>query len=218
MSAAVTITLGAMPLQLRADRSAYAPATGTLFVADLHWGKAASFRALGVPVPHGSTDGTLGRLALADTSATRLVILGDLWHDRAGRSPGLDAMVASWRARHPAVEMLLVRGNHDQRAGDPVASLGMRCVDEPHPLDGVALYHHPPEQAGPWLAGHVHPAARLKGAGRQSLVVPCFHQRGAGLVLPAFGAFTGRGVLEPRRGDVLHCVADDSVITLAAGR
>lgn len=220
MTDVVTITLGTMPLQLRPDRTAHAPETGALFVADLHWGKAAAFRARGVPVPRGSTDDTLDRLsrALADTRARHLVILGDLWHDRAGRSAALDAALATWRDRHAAVAMMLVRGNHDRRAGDPAESLGIACVDEPWSLDGVALHHHPPTADGPWLAGHVHPAARLTGAGRQSLVVPCFHQRDAGVVLPAFGAFTGRGVIDPRRGDLLHCIAGDAVITRPVGR
>ncbi|HET9134750.1 MAG TPA: ligase-associated DNA damage response endonuclease PdeM [Gemmatimonadales bacterium] len=216
----VTITLGGMPLSLRPDRTAHAPDTGVLFAADLHWGKAAAFRALGVPVPRGSTDDTLSRLshALTETGARHLVILGDLWHDRSSRSAAFDAALATWRERHAGVAMTLVRGNHDRRAGDPAESLAIACVDEPWSLEGVALHHHPPANDGPWLAGHVHPAARLTGLGRQALVVPCFHQRGAGMVLPAFGAFTGRGVIEPRRGDLLHCIAGDAVITRAVGR
>lgn len=156
--------------------------------------------------------------ALTETSARHLVILGDLWHDRSSRSAAFDAALATWRERHAGVAMTLVRGNHDRRAGDPAESLAIACVDEPWSLEGVALHHHPPANDGPWLAGHVHPAARLTGLGRQALVVPCFHQRGAGMVLPAFGAFTGRGVIEPRRGDLLHCIAGDAVITRAVGR
>jgi metallophosphoesterase superfamily enzyme len=36
-----------------------------LLVADPHFGKAATFRALGVRVPRGTTEGTLARLAAA---------------------------------------------------------------------------------------------------------------------------------------------------------
>src|SRR5205085_5167632 len=54
----------------------------TLLIADAHFGKAVSFRKLGVPVPHGTTTETLAALdrALADTGADRLVFLGDFLH------------------------------------------------------------------------------------------------------------------------------------------
>jgi hypothetical protein len=45
----------------------------TLLVADAHFGKAVSFRKLGVPVPRGTTGGTLAKLdaAIADTRRAR---------------------------------------------------------------------------------------------------------------------------------------------------
>ena len=38
-------------LLLLAERVAYWPAKGALFVADFHLGKAASFRSAGIPLP-----------------------------------------------------------------------------------------------------------------------------------------------------------------------
>jgi metallophosphoesterase superfamily enzyme len=51
-------------------------------VADAHFGKAVSFRKLGVPVPRGTTAETLAKLgrALADTGAAQVVFLGDFLH------------------------------------------------------------------------------------------------------------------------------------------
>ena len=42
---------------------------------------------------------------------------------RAGRVAALDASFKAWRAAHPDVEVVLVRGNHDDRAGDPPAGV-----------------------------------------------------------------------------------------------
>ncbi|MEO8270872.1 MAG: phosphoesterase, partial [Aureliella sp.] len=68
--------------RLLADRGLYWPKAETLFIADTHFGKEATFRALGVPVPVGSTAGTLGKIVkmLRDNNARRLCILGDMFH------------------------------------------------------------------------------------------------------------------------------------------
>jgi len=54
--------------------------------ADLHLGKAATFRRAGIPVPEGTSARDLARLAtlVRDTGADRLLILGDLFHARVG--------------------------------------------------------------------------------------------------------------------------------------
>ena len=70
------------PAELWADKAMYLPRHETLLVADAHVGKAASYRRWGVPVPRGTTAGTLGRLSrlLDRTGARRVVFLGDLMH------------------------------------------------------------------------------------------------------------------------------------------
>ena len=49
-------------LHLLPERAAWLPDAGLLLVADVHFGKAASFRRLGVPVPRGTTGANLARL------------------------------------------------------------------------------------------------------------------------------------------------------------
>ena len=87
-------------LVLRPDRSLYWPRANGLVIADPHFGKADTFRAFGLPVP-GGTEEPLSRLAaaLADTGADRLVVLGDFWHARAGRTPRLVAELSRWKER-----------------------------------------------------------------------------------------------------------------------
>ena len=49
-------------LWLLPDKALYWPARRALLVADVHIGKAASYRALHQPVPRGTTEATLARL------------------------------------------------------------------------------------------------------------------------------------------------------------
>lgn len=189
------------------ERALWWPAAQTLFVADVHLGKAAAYRVQGQPVPTGTTDENLARLdaLLAHHPVKRLVFLGDLMHAPQGMTPRLLARVAHWRERHAATEMLLVRGNHDLRAGDPPVELGVTVVDEPWPLGPFTACHHPQRLPGQFvLAGHLHPAIVLSGPARDRVRLPCFYverpeppeltllgvQQGLA-ILPAFGAFTG---------------------------
>ena len=118
---AAVVTLAGETVELLAERALFWPRARTLFVADVHLGKAAAFRAGGVAIPRGATANDLARLdALIErTAASRLVVLGDFLHAAAGRVPALHAAFTRWRAAHAALSITLVRGNHDVRAGDP---------------------------------------------------------------------------------------------------
>ena len=59
-------------VELHAERALYWPRGRTLFVADVHLGKGATFRAGGVPLPRGATANDLGRLtALVERTRAR---------------------------------------------------------------------------------------------------------------------------------------------------
>jgi metallophosphoesterase superfamily enzyme len=97
-----------------------------------------------------------------------------------------------WREQHAAMQCVLVRGNHDLRAGDPPPDLNIEIVNEPYLLGPFALQHIPkPHITHHVIAGHVHPTFRLIGKGRQRLILPCFYQEQALTLLPSFGDFTG---------------------------
>jgi uncharacterized protein len=207
---------------LHPSGAALVTAEHTLLVADAHFGKAVSFRKLGVPVPSGTTSETLAALsdAIGDTRARRLVFLGDFLHSRRSHAAGTLEALARWRDRHADLELTLVRGNHDDRAGDPPAALDIRVVDEPLALGAFALCHHPHAIAGAYvLAGHWHPCISVSGRAFERLRLPCFWfgddtgelpQHAVG-VLPAFGSFTGMHRIEPRAGDRIFPVAGDVV-------
>jgi DNA ligase-associated metallophosphoesterase len=202
----VHVIVGGEPLALLPQRAAWHQGTGTLLVADVHLGKGASFRALGVPVPAGSTEATLARLAaLVDgTGARRLVVLGDLLHGPAARRGDTAEALQRWRDARPGLECVLVRGNHDGRAGDPPARCRFAAVDGPLALGGLRVCHEPAElDDGYALGGHLHPAWRLRGRA-DSLRLPCFWLRPRWGVLPAFGEFTGGWTIEPGAGDRVY--------------
>lgn len=213
------------------ERALWWPAAQTLFVADVHLGKAAAYRAQGQPVPVGTTEDNLTRLdaLLARHPVRRLVFLGDLLHAPEGRSPALLSRLATWRERQAHVDMVLVRGNHDRRAGDPPETLGMSTVDEPWSLGPFSACHHPRPMPGRFvLAGHLHPAVALAGPGRDRLRLPCFCVDGGALceasgqthdglaILPAFGAFTGTWGVQPEPGRRIYVVGAGRVWPLPA--
>ncbi len=188
---------------------------GALLVADPHLGKPDTFLAAGVAVPPDTTAADLARLAglIAGTGATRLVVLGDLFHARRGRSAAMLGAVGEWRERHAGLDVLVVRGNHDRHAGDPPPAWGFRCVEEPWVEGPFAFRHFPEPTAGAYtLAGHVHPAVTLRGKGRQRLTLPCFFLDAAVGILPAFGGFTGTGTLRPGPGTRVFVIADGEVV------
>ncbi len=209
-------------LTLLPERAVWRAPSRTLFVADVHLGKAAAFRAAGLPAPAGTTRENLPRLAaLIDAfAARRLVILGDLFHARAALAGGSLEALKEWRARRPGLALTLVTGNHDAAAGAAPAGLDIAEVAPPAPVDGVECRHYPLEAPGedgpPLLAGHLHPAVRLGGPGRDSLRLPCFVMRGRQLILPAFGEFTGAALVSPDAETALCAVAEDRLVPLAA--
>jgi DNA ligase-associated metallophosphoesterase len=212
---------GATPLQLAGadlvalpQRALHWPAEGALIVADLHLGKAAAFRSLGVPVPETLTEECLGRLseAIAATGARRIYLLGDLVHAKRGYAPGTCAAFRAWRAAHDALDLVLVRGNHDRRSGDPPADWRVTSVEGPVAAGGFVLDHHPGEADAAYrLCGHLHPGVRLRGPGGDAARLPCLWLRRHEAVLPAFGPFTGLKDIRPGRDDRVLVFTDGTV-------
>jgi DNA ligase-associated metallophosphoesterase len=213
-TSAAMVEVAGEVLELCPERAAYWARRRTLLVADPHFGKAASFRALGVFVPRGTTSDALNRLdaLVARVQPGRIVFLGDFLHAREGNTGETFDALAAWRASHREVAMQLVRGNHDRRAGDPPASVGIECVDAPLMEGPFALAHHPVREASAYvLAGHLHPCAVLAGKARQRERLPCFWFGREVGVLPAFGDFTGCAEIEADEGDGVWVVTGGAV-------
>jgi len=212
MSGAI-IQVAGETLMLLPEKAVYWPAQDMLIIADIHFGKAAAFRSLGVPVPKGTTSENLAGLdaLVAAHGARKVVFLGDFLHARAAHASSTQLAMLAWRQRHLNLALTLVRGNHDLHAGDPAAALGIELVDEPHAIGPFAFCHHPGVDApGYGLAGHVHPVYVL-ATRFDALRLPCFVVGKQGLILPSFGSFTGGHAVKPGPGDHIYVTSGDAV-------
>jgi uncharacterized protein len=224
----IDIEFGGETLTLLAQKAVVWPREKTLFIADIHLGKAASFRAAGLAVPSGHSQDDIAQieqLVLAHDIA-HLVVLGDLVHNRASYTPSLDAAMRAFVMRLPRLKKTLVIGNHDSSAGHPPMEWGFQCIEDFLRLTPFHCLHEPKnwaingkvtekrplldETASCALAGHIHPAAWVRTA-REAVNLPCFWQSRTQLVLPSFGKLTGRYIVEPHAVDVTYVVTGQQI-------
>ncbi|MDX1418390.1 MAG: ligase-associated DNA damage response endonuclease PdeM [Rubricoccaceae bacterium] len=212
-----SISIAGQALRLLPERAVFWPAAGALLVADLHADKPETLRAAHIAAPASALETDLQRLssALHRTRAHRLVILGDLYHaPRGADAPVTARALHRWRRAHAALEIDLVVGNHDRRAGPPPETLAIRSHADALDLQPFRLVHEPaPDPAGYVLAGHVHAGVRL-AAGADAVTVPAFRFGPAVGVLPSFGALTAPAPTPPHPSERIYAIADDEVIPL----
>ena len=215
--------IGKQQMWLLPQKAVHWPTCSMLVVSDLHLAKAEHFRSKGLAVPPTVDFQTLSVLTdlLRTVKPQTLVLLGDLFHSVPNRAWSDFERWLKDEFEAGLQEAVLVRGNHDRAHDSTYESMGLTVVDmwENH---GVVLTHEPtdpiPKGTKVHLCGHIHPAVKLRGAGRQSLRVPCFAQSSTGceagyrLTLPAFGAFTGTHLIEPMRGAEVFVVTESEVM------
>lgn len=183
-----------------------------LVAADLHLGKAASFRAHGLPVPEGDTERDLKRLddLVKRHCPGHLVIAGDLFHAESGLTKELVAELTSFTDRI-GIRFTLVSGNHDRKIrGIPESLRQVDWLD----ISGIRIVHKPEDANAdmPNVCGHIHPVLRIPDGRNTSLRLPCFHLHENHLTLPAFGSFTGGHIVRPAGGDRFFVTHREEVI------
>ena len=204
-------------LILMGEKTLYWQEQKTLLAADVHLGKDTTFRKSGIAVPEAVSDQDLNRLsmALSRTGAERLILLGDFLHARLGCSQMLIEKVTTWRKTLESIEVILVMGNHDQASGGPPGSWNFKTVNDVFKDGPFSFTHHPGSAKNTYtICGHIHPAVRLIGKGKQSAKLPCFYFEQDLAIMPAFGSFTGTAVIEPRKNSKVYPVADNTIIEL----
>ncbi len=215
ISGHVEIELEGEKLVLLPQRAIYWQERKMLMVADVHLGKAATFRAQNIAIPAGTTEKDLQTLSqlVVQTGAEHLVFLGDLVHNKRGLTDRICSLILAWREHHDRLNIILVRGNHDKKIPAIAELMRMEIVEEPLSMPPFALKHHPDEDtSGYVLCGHTHPAVRLHGAGQKSLRLPCFAFGNRVGILPAFGSFTGCAEIETTEGERIFVLAGDTVV------
>ena len=207
------VTLAGEAVRLLPDGAVYWEAKQTLWLSDLHLGKAAHFRKHGVPIGSEPTLATLHRLReqLKSRQPSRVLMLGDLFHSDINREWEPFAGLCDEFAH---LEWVLVQGNHDMI---PDALLRESGIEQVGRLDEPPFtFTHDPADLEPdfgyHVCGHVHPGIRLAGAGRQRLRLRCFHVSDRQAVMPAYGAFTGMYTIDPAKSDRVFAVTGEAVI------
>ncbi len=184
----------------------------SLFIADFHLGKANHFRKNGIPIPLAVQERNLAKLSatILDTNCQRVYFLGDLFHSDNNRS--WEALIKK-TSEHSDIEFHLIIGNHDILSDAYYQAARLHIHQEGLLVPPFELAHHPHDHIGIGyrLCGHIHPAVKLKGKGRQGFRLSCFWATKYQMILPAFGGFTGRHTIHPVKDDKVYVVTEKFV-------
>jgi len=212
MDDGVEVELSGESLRVLPDRALWWPTESTLFVADVHLGRVATFRAHGAPVPGDTLGELLERLAglVVARGADDLVVLGDFVHAAKGLpGPVVDRVAEALDALPAALRV--VRGNHERQVGALPASWPVEVVEPGARFEPFELVHKPSECHSAFaLAGHLHPTTRLETVADR-VEVPCFAFDDRRAILPAFHTMTDGIELSPREWE-LFLLADGEVL------
>lgn len=207
----------AHPIQIR-KQSFKMHFSGTLFweeksmllISDVHLGKVSHFRKFGAAVPQAAVQKNFDMMdtAIDYFKPKTLVFMGDLFHSSLNKEWEI---FEDW-VRRKSIEIILISGNHDIISPLKYETLLIKVVPEIL-LDTFLLTHHPEEREGFFnFSGHIHPAIKLSGLGRQSVRLSCFYKTDHQMILPAFGEFTGTYTLEPCNGCEVFALLGDAVL------
>ncbi|MBU2903024.1 ligase-associated DNA damage response endonuclease PdeM [Maribacter dokdonensis] len=181
-----------------------------LLISDVHLGKVSHFRKYGAAVPQQALQQNFDALTavVEHFKPKSILFLGDLFHSALNIEWSL---FEQW-VQTTSQEIILVSGNHDIISPLKYEALNIKVIPE-LTLDSFLLTHHPEERDGFFnFSGHIHPAIKLSGLGRQSVRLPCFYKTEHQMIVPAFGEFTGTYTLEPCEGCEVYALLGDAVL------
>lgn len=122
----------------------------------------------------------------------------------------------------PALEIILVKGNHDILKNEWYEKAKIQVVEKKMSIRNFCFTHDVDEFCETdeeenifTFSGHIHPGVRISGPGRQSLRLPCFYFGKKYAVLPAFSLFTGLAKITPKKGDHVFALIENSVVKLS---
>lgn len=191
---------------LSKEHALYIREDETLAIADLHLGYEASLQAERVAIPRFQLDQMLERLdsAIKKYNPERIIINGDLKHG-FGRNMGQEWDEVEALLDHlENLEMVVIRGNHDNYLKTILAKRSIDLVDSYVLPSGRAEFvhgHKPvPRKAKVRIYGHEHPVARLRDDIGALVTLPCFlySEENNFIVMPAFSPLaSGTNVASP---------------------
>lgn len=215
------VMLGRLVLVPDLSGALWLPGERTLVVADLHLEKGSAYAARGIFLPPYDSTATLAALtgAILRYAPARVIALGDSFHDRQAGERLASESLAALRRLQSGRDWLWVTGNHDPEIDREMGGESTAGIT----LAGVTLRHEPdPAEAGFEIAGHLHPAAKVRMRGR-ALRRRCFAFSGSRCVMPAMGAYAGGlnlrdAAFRPlfRQGMSAHLIGDGRLFRIGA--
>jgi DNA ligase-associated metallophosphoesterase len=187
----------------------------------LHFGKSGHFRKSGIGIPQNIYKEDLHRLfsQIQFFKCSKLIIAGDMFHSHANKE--IDFFL-KWRMDLPALEIILIKGNHDILKKEWYKKANIELVEKKMQIQNFCFTHdvddfcETDEEKDVFaFSGHIHPGVRISGAGRQSLSLPCFYFGKKYAVLPAFSLFTGLAKISPKQGDHVFALIENTVVKLS---
>ncbi|MBP2833230.1 ligase-associated DNA damage response endonuclease PdeM [Aquimarina sp. U1-2] len=206
----VTISSYHQTFTLHPSGALYWHETDMLLIADVHLGKVSHFRKHGSAVPASVISHNFEKLdeVLAYFQPKVLCFMGDLFHSYLNTEW---LLFTQW-IEQVSSKIILIAGNHDIISPLQYKRVHVDVTDE-WQIGSVLLTHIPEKREHAFnIAGHIHPGVRLQGLGRQWLSVPCFFNSPDQMILPAFGAFTGKYILTPTIHDNVYAITEREVI------
>jgi DNA ligase-associated metallophosphoesterase len=198
------------------EKAVWIPSLSSIFIADLHFGKAAHFRKSGIPIPEPIHQEDLINLQNIITAyqPENVYILGDLFH-----SDWNDQWIIlnQFLGKFINVKFKLILGNHDILPISTYDLSSFEVFQSPLEIGNLILTHEPLEKTQKDrinLCGHIHPGIRLVGKARQSIRLSCFFYKPNQLILPAFGKFTGLALIKPDSKDQVFGITNEKVIPI----
>lgn len=211
-----SIEFSGFELHLLKEKAIWSPELKSLFLSDLHFGKASHFRKSGIPIPEPIHDEDLLKIEflISTYQPEHFYFLGDLFHsDWNEQWDTLNNFLRNFKE----TIFHLVKGNHDILELSSYSTSNFEIHPQPIELGKLFLSHEPQSEIPIGLinlCGHIHPGVRLVGKGRQSFRLPCFYLRDNQLILPAFGNFTGLAMIHPMPHDQIFGVTKEKVIAI----
>lgn len=183
-----------------------------LLISDVHLGKVSHFRKYGAAIPQKAIQANFDLMneVVEFFNPNTIYFLGDLFHSHINNEW---KYFEDWVSKNQP-KIKLINGNHDIISPLKYEALGIKVLDELVEKNFL-LTHHPEEREGFFnFCGHIHPAVKIHGSGKQSLRLPCFFKSPNQLILPAFGEFTGSFTLIPTKKDQVYAIAEGLIIKI----
>lgn len=204
---------------LTAQRCLFWEEEQALVLSDLHFGKTGHFRKNGIAVPQKVFSEDLQRLVeqISYFNPEKIIAVGDLFHSEANKEMDL---FLKWRNDFPALECILVKGNHDILHTDWYAKAGITVKEGLYSLGKFDFVHDPSVintetgKTNYLFSGHIHPGVQISGPGKQSLQFPCYYFSDKLAILPAFSKFSGLAIMKKQKSDTVYAIVNQSLVNI----